>query len=448
MKRHLKLCIGFGVLLVGRAAIAQEVQIGYQGLPYKASGESNNGIQISDGVLMHVGAGAEAGYDSNVFYQSAGSQFNIGSGILRLTAFGEITNASRTGTVPSSLSFDARAGLQYRRYTSTDTNLDGYHNAFMPSAGLSLATSVGPTVSFEFADSFLRMEDPPYNPTQNLIIRDNNQASADMRWSPGGGRISGVLRYTNMVDIFEANQYSYADSLTQELMLDAGWKWLPKTAFFLQVRQGYVSYLNTSSTPLAAGSPPPKYSSFPLRAVVGLRGLVTEKIAALAALGYVNGFYSCPAVPSGCVSTGGFFGSTYANLELTYRPTILSRVVAGWRSDFENSVISTFYYTQVLYASLVQQVGGRAALDISGRYQLKNYQGYLNPSDQMPQARTDNTFMVGATFDYFLQNWAYAGIGYSLLANQSGYTLPPGTPGGQSVNYVKNQVFARLGLTY
>ena len=61
-------------LLVARAAHGQsaaEVTIGYQGLPYKASGESNTGIQVSDGVLLHVGAGAEAGYDTNVFYQRA-----------------------------------------------------------------------------------------------------------------------------------------------------------------------------------------------------------------------------------------------------------------------------------------------------------------------------------------------------------------------------------------
>src|SRR6476620_2721217 len=106
MKLHLKLCIGFGVLVVARAATAQEVQIGYGGLPYKAS-ESQNGIQVSDGVLMHVGAGAEAGYDSNVFYESSNSQYHVGSGILRVTGFGEITNSTRTGTVPSGLAFDA-----------------------------------------------------------------------------------------------------------------------------------------------------------------------------------------------------------------------------------------------------------------------------------------------------------------------------------------------------
>jgi len=446
MKRHLTLSIGIGALLVVRVALAQEVQIGYQGLPYKASGETQNGIQVSDGVLMHVGAGAEGGYDSNVFYQNTNT---IGSGLVRVTAFGELTNATRTGMVPSGLSFDARAGLQYRRYMGTDTALDNYRNAFMPSAGLSLGTSASATVGLAFSDNFLRMEDPPYNPGQAQIIRDNNQAAADVRWAPGGGRINVDFRYTNMVDIFEVNTYSYADSLTQELMLDGAWKWLPKTAIFAQARQGYISYLNNPPT-MVGGAAPPKYSSFPLHLVAGLRGLVTEKLAALVALGYTNSFYSCTfnaVTTTNCVSTSGVLGSTYANLELTYRPTVLARVVLGYRHDNQNSVISTFYYTETVYASYVQQVGGRAALDLSGRYENRNYQGYLNPTNNTtPATRVDNFFMVGATLDYFLRDWAYAGIGYALVANQSDYTLNAGPNG--SVNYVKNQVFARLGVTY
>jgi hypothetical protein len=440
--------MGLGALAVARVAMAQEVSIGYQGLPYKASGENANGIQVSDGVLMHVGAGAEAGYDSNVFYQDSNVTGGVvGSSIIRVTGFAEITNATRTGAVPSGLSFDARAGLQYRRYTGSDTRLQSYENAFMPSAGFSLGVSAGPTVSFGFADAFLRMEDPPYNPGQNQITRDNNQASAEMRWAPGGGRINGVLRYTNMVDIFEDNTYSYADSLTQELMLDGSWKWLPKTALFLQLRQGYVTYINDNVNTTTA---PPKYSSLPLHAVVGLRGLITEKISAIAAVGYANAFYSCTTgiPPFSCASTQGIWGSSYLNLEATYRPSLLARIVLGYRHDFQNSVISAFYYDDQIYASYVQQIAGRAALDLSGHYHHKSYQGFEVMG--APKSRSDNFFQAGATLDYFLRNWAYGGIGYALSANQSDYAIEATMAGmgSNSVNYVKHQVFARLGVTY
>ena len=36
----------------------------------------------------------------------------------------------------------------------------------------------------------------------------------------------------------------------------------------------------------------------------------------------------------------------------------------------------------------------------------------------MPGAeRVDNFFQVGASLDYFLRNWAYLGVGYSLLSD-------------------------------
>jgi hypothetical protein len=439
MNRRLTLSIGLGALLLARAASAQEVTIGYAGLPYKYQGDSqNSGIQVSDGVLMHVGAGTEVGYDSNVFYTDAGSP-TVASGLIRVSAYGEITNATRAGVTPSGLAFDARAGLLYRRYTSADVGANN-QDAFMPSAGLSLNTSAGTAFSFGFADSFIRFEDTPYASGQPALTRDNNQASAELRWAPGGGRINAVLRYTNLVDIFETNIYSYANSLTQELMLDASWKWLPKTALFFQARQGYVTYLDNNAT--AAG----KATSYPLRLVAGLRGLITEKVAAVAAVGYVNGFYSCPTAAP-CVNTGGIFGSSYANAELTYRPTLLGRFVVGYRHDFQNSVIGAFYYGDQIYASYVQQVGGRFALDLSGRYLRKNYQGY--EVGGMATARVDNTFNVGATFDYFLRNWAYAGIGYALLTNASDPSVIGTTTNSPiPLDYVKHQVFARLGLTY
>ena len=59
MNRRLALTIGLGVLAGARTAAAQEAAaIGYQGLPQKASGEQATGINVAEGMLLHVGAGA------------------------------------------------------------------------------------------------------------------------------------------------------------------------------------------------------------------------------------------------------------------------------------------------------------------------------------------------------------------------------------------------------
>jgi hypothetical protein len=406
-----------------------EVTIGYQGLPYKPSGESRTGIQVSDTVLMHVGAGAEAGYDSNVFYAESNA---TGSAIYRANMFASMTNASRAGTAMSRVTFDGRFGLQYRRYQSADL-LEEYRNAWLPTAGLSISAG-GAQLGFGLADTFARIEEAPYVSGQPPIIRNNNQFSVEGRWSPGGGRLTSLARYTNMIDIFSSGGYAYADSATNYLMLDGSWKWLPKTAIFLNVTQGYVFYLN----------PTPKETSFPLRVTTGLRGLLTDRLSSVLALGYQNGFYSSGA------TTGGFFGSTFAELSFTFRPTQLSRIVAGVRNDFQNSIISAFYYAQTVYLSYVQQIAGRLALDLSGRYVHRTYEGLL-PSTGA-SGRVDDFFQAGATLDYFVRNWMYAGVGYALLLNDA--TITPITDGTvvpaapDSANYVKQQVFVRLGLTY
>jgi hypothetical protein len=281
----------------------------------------------------------------------------------------------------------------------------------MPNAGLSLGTSAGHW-GFQLSDSFVRLEDTPYQGSGNPISRDDNIASAQAQWSPGGGRITGTLRYTNTIDVFEQGSgFSYANSLNHQLMLDGSWKWLPKTAIFMQATQGYVTYLNAD----AKG----KVSSYPLHVFVGLRGLITQKTSAYVALGYANGFYSSGA------TTNGFLGSTYVDLQLTITPSLLNRVVMGFHQDFVNSVISSFYYETAFYASYVQQIAGRLAFDLSGRISHRTYQGLLF---DMTQSRSDNPVILGATLDYFIRNWAYAGLGYSMSANLTDYRLP-GVPG-------------------
>jgi hypothetical protein len=439
MNRRLALWTGLGVLLVGRVASAQEVTIGYQGLPYKASGESNTGIQVGDGLLLHTGIGVEAGYDTNVFYSPASAANGgppVGSTIVRVMPYLELTNATRTGPVSRELSFDARAGLQYRYYGSDNADVAKFRSAWMPNAGLSLSTGGGQQFGFGVADVFARTEDAPYQAqlgtVSNPLTHNNNQASIEGRWAPGGGRLTSMLRYVNMVDIFDA-PYTYANDMTNTLTLDVAWKWLPKTAIFVDLQEGYTTYFHNTTTtdPMTGATVPAKSSSFPLIATLGLRGLLTSKTSAVVSLGYVNGFYSNGG------STGGFLGGTYAKLEVTFQLTQLSRAVVGFQHSFANAVISAFSYNETAYASYVQQIAGRLALDISGRYQYIQYEGTF--VDPMQSGRVDNTLLVGASLDYFLRNWAYLGVGYSLLDNSSNFATD---------DYLKQQVFARLGITY
>ncbi len=137
MTFRFSLGLGLACLLATGTVWAQEsgsaptvdVAIGYQGLPSKAGQAPVAGVQVSESTLLHLGIGAEAGYDSNVFYAETGQK---GSAIARIVPFLELTNAARNGAVASEVFFDLGAALIYREYLSSDPDIK-HQRAFMPS---------------------------------------------------------------------------------------------------------------------------------------------------------------------------------------------------------------------------------------------------------------------------------------------------------------------------
>jgi hypothetical protein len=55
------------------------------------------------------------------------------------------------------------------------------------------------------------------------------------------------------------------------------------------------------------------------------------------------------------------------------------------------------------------------------------------------EPRVDDFVQAGASLDYFARNWIYAGVAYSVMSNGSNIA---------SVEYLKQQMFVRLGITY
>jgi hypothetical protein len=410
-----------------------DVAIGYQGLPVKIPGESRGGVQIGEGSLLHIGVGAEAGFDSNVFYGETNTR---SSALVRIVPFLELTNAGRGGAVPSDLFYDLGASLTYREYLSNDL-LIRQQRAFMPSAYGNLEFGRIQTVGFGLAESFSRTEDPPYLNTANLqtFVRDVNQASARLRWAPGGGRLGMNLSYTNTIDWFETDNLRVANSMGHVLMLDTSWKWLPKTALVLQVSQGYVSYFNAAPD----GSSKPR--SFPFHALGGIRGLITSKLTLNLLVGYGNGFYD--TVRPG---PSGFRGNVTAGGDIAYRATVLTTLGLGYRHDFQNAILGDFYYLDAVYLNLAQAIAGRLGFGFSARYESRSFQN-IPLANGILANRHDNYWQVGANLDYHMRDWTYAGVAYTLTSNSSDYQqLSPQDPG--RVNYVKQVFFARLGVTY
>jgi hypothetical protein len=231
------------------------------------------------------------------------------------------------------------------------------------------------------------------------------------------------LRYSNVLDIF-GYDLRYASTMGNEGVLDIGWNWLPKTALYVQFSQGVVTFLHDN-----AEGQPEKYDSRPLRAVAGLRGLLTPKSALNLALGYTAGFYINGPSPTGLGNLAGL-------LEWTYRPTQLTTALVGYRHEFRNSIIGNYFEVDTPYFNLSTRIAGRLNLAASGRYEHRRFRG-------IEVARNDHFAQAGSQVDYFVQNWLFAGVGYTFFWNDSDAM---GSTAG--LDFSKHMAFFRLGIAY
>lgn len=396
-------------------------------LPTQAPKGSQTGVKVGEGVLMHAGIGAEAGWDSNVFYASADNA--VSSPIVRVVPFIELTNGGRGGTTPDGGFWDIGASLLYREYVSSDTAVRA-QRALNPTLHGVLEVHAAQRVSVGLSESFTRASEPPYGVSTGDLTRDYNLAAIQLKVAPGGGRIQGTLRLSNALEFYETPAFESGNSMTNDLMLDVAWRWLPKTAIFVRASQGMVTYFGSSKT-----------GGFPLRAVAGIRGLTTPKLSTSVYAGYANAFYSAGA------STSGIYGSMSIGADLTYQPGPMNQIAVGYTHDFRNSaLIGNFFYLDAAWLSFRQLIGASLVAQSTVRYELRGYQG----ADTMgrPVDRTDNVITAGAVVDYGMRYGFYAGIGYTLAFDASSAEVMLASGGTDSLSYIKHQVFARLGLAF
>jgi hypothetical protein len=194
-----------------------------------------------------------------------------------------------------------------------------------------------------------------------------------------------------------------------DLMLDASWRWLPKTALFIQGGVGYYQYLNDQAE--AAG----KKNSIPYRAVAGIRGLVTPKVTMTASAGFADAVYDESPVVSSANPSG--LSNLLVQVSLGYKPITFTSLGLSYAHEFRDSpFIGDFYDLDSVSATIGQQLGA-FVLTGGSRYEYRRYQGF-GPA-MAPISRNDHVIQTSVQADYFLQRWFYAGVGYAHLISRS-----------------------------
>jgi hypothetical protein len=389
-----------------------------------------SGLKLGDEAILHAGLFADIGYDTNVFYSP--SDGVKPSAVMRVGPRLEITNAERDGSVPQGTYYYVTGGVDWIKYLTSDGEIT-HQDALNPTLAGMVEFSSGQVVAVTLSDTFSRYQQAPYA-VGDPITRDQNMATLGVRYAPGGGRLRLSLRYDNLIDKYEG-AYDRGSNMGNEVVLDIGWRFLPKTSVYVQAAQGLVTYFNT-------GDPNnPNVNSYPLRTLAGLRGLITEKLSLNLAAGYSNAFYASGDTPSG-------WGNLGVVTELGYQIDLLSRAGIGYRHDFANSpFVGRFYNVDAVYGVYQQMIAARVVAYLYGRYENRRFGNETN--------RTDNYLMGGVSLDYMIGKFLLAGASYSLSLNRTDQPAPAPTPGvpaptpaSAGFDYTKHILLFRLGVVY
>lgn len=423
LRRYLAFLTTCGLLVTG-VAHAQSTSAPL-GPVMNVTGSAAPGVRLGDAMVLHLGIGAEVGWDSNVFYTSSNEKNSF---YLRLSPMFDLTNRPRQGR--RLIQFDFHGGLDYLEWLTGDANLRSLRQ-FNVNAGLQAAFFNYSPYNFVIFDNYVRSTQPPYTETSFNIDRDTNEVGLRINLSPGGGRLTFNLGYLFGIDYFEVQQLKDFDVQYHRMDLRASWKFLPKTAVYINATE--IVYLYPH---------PGTYmhpDSYPLRVDAGLQGLITTKLTVNAWVGYANGFYVSGPNPNTAI--GG--------LSLAWKPTILSTGTLGYEHDFVNSYLGSYFDLDQVYLSWTQLIW-RFTGFLRASYANERYQGIIpnGPSAETVTGRADNYFTLNARVDYPFKDWLIGSVGYDLQANLSNGALNLGVAGLLPVNYTKHVVYLRLTLAY
>ncbi|WP_438038430.1 hypothetical protein [Sorangium sp. So ce128] len=349
-----------------------------QDQPWLKDRRYTEGIGIRTGDLeLHPGVAAEFGYDSNFFRRDEsdnaglGDEGPVGSLRLRITPSFSLSTLSQQrhevtpDAPPPDVEFRAGIAATYEEFfpvsgnevgqdrLSDQRNIGGLLDAKLtilprrPWSGI-LDASLGRTI----ASSDLGISNQSFR-------RIHADAGAELVWTPGGGLLDWRLGYRFLGTFFEVDEFDSLTNLHHTIRTRGRWRFLPRTALIYDASLGFVNYPNQPS-------PPAQLSSHPLRAQLGINGLVTSSFGLLAMAGWGASFYA-----SDSQAEVHDFDSVIGQLELKWYLTpnpsadpeaatlALSSLSAGFTRDFHDSYVASYYERNRGYLKLTYFFGGR-----------------------------------------------------------------------------------------
>lgn len=340
------------------------------------------GIRVGN-FELHPGIAAEVGYDSN-YLRRADDNGPAGSIRIRVTpsislsTLGPQRMEGAGPTPPPDVEFRASAAVTYNEFFGVNGADPNVVNALSQQRNLSgnLDLSLGIRPKREWSGSLFAglgrsvqpSEQGAFNSFQGAFDRLLPRAGGEIVWAPGSGLLDWRLGYRFSGSIFEqelAGLVSGYTNFEHTAQMRGRWRFLPRTAMLFDLRQSFISYAAFPGS-INEGY---KTSSHPMRAQLGVNGLITPSFGLLVMGGWGASFYE----PRGSVADfDSFIGQAEIKWFLTPAspsgsPNLSSSSLSlGFIRDFSDSLIGSYVERNRGYANFSYFFGGRFLLVVDG----------------------------------------------------------------------------------
>lgn len=330
---------------------------------------------------IHPGLAGEFGYDSNYFLRATNEKPVVDALKFRLTPTLSLSTLGpqRRGVDPATaeppkVNFSAGVAATYSEFISPSSDtaktdaLKDKRNV-QGSLTLKLQFAPGRPVSVDLLGDVLRGVQPSNNPDVNYN-RWEGRSGAGLTFTPGGGIFDARVGYQYSFVKFSDSSFGQFDNTQSQVNWRSRWRFFPRTALFSDASLGFLSYSNASTS---------LHDSHPVRARLGLNGLVTSSFALLAAAGWGSSFYQDRGVPTR--QFNNVIGQAELKFYLTPNPSndptaasmLLSSIAFGYNRDFFNSYLGDFYQSDRIYGNLQYFFGGRFLVTLDGGFAFISY---------------------------------------------------------------------------
>jgi hypothetical protein len=192
---------------------------------------------------------------------------------------------------------------------------------------------------------------------------------------------------------------------------DLEYRFFPRTALVVEGNATRYNWQRNALDRGDAGSAVAVPDSTHVKVLTGLRGRFTDKIVAVAQVGYGSARYSAASVETDCGTRPGCdpeadnFGAKMSALErillvgqVTYEFMENRRIVLGYRKDFDDVFFTNYMAYHMVSLGTDLKIAQRFRLQGSGALRAEAYRGTIERNDLFVLARTDLTYQL---FDWF-----------------------------------------------